>query len=273
MKNDDCIAFLQWCLPRLGLRWAGFRRVRGTVCKRIAKRIRALGLADVAAYRARLETDHDEWPRLDAMCRIPISRFWRDRGVFDSLAQDVLPALAAAARDRGDRGLSIWSAGCASGEEPYSLRLAWSLEAEAAFPSLSVRIVATDADGTMLARARAGLYQRGALRDMPRHLSDRAFEVSDDFYEVRELLRRDVTFLQQDIRRALPDGPFDLILCRNLVFTYFATPTQAELLGRICQRLRPGGALVIGAHEPLPPSGPPLVRWDGPGPVYRLSPS
>jgi chemotaxis protein methyltransferase CheR len=180
LKNDDCIAFLQWCLPRLGLRWAGFRKVRSTVCKRIAKRIRALDLADVDAYRGWLDAHHQEWLRLDAICRIPISRFWRDQCVFDSLACNVLPTLAATARDRGDRGLSIWSAGCASGEEPYSLRIAWSLDAGAAFPGLSVMIVATDIDEVMLTRAREGLYQRGSLRDMPRCLIDRGFEASDN---------------------------------------------------------------------------------------------
>src|SRR5688500_18353740 len=109
MNNDDCVAFLQWYLPRLGLSWAGFPRVRGTVCRRVARCSRALSLTEVVAYRAWFEADHGEWPRLDAMCRIPISRFWRDRGSFDSLAHDVLPGLAAAARDRGDRGLSVLS--------------------------------------------------------------------------------------------------------------------------------------------------------------------
>ena len=63
MRNEECTAFLQWCLPRLDLRWAGFRKVRGTVCKRVARRIRALGLADVNAYRAYLEGHAEEWPR------------------------------------------------------------------------------------------------------------------------------------------------------------------------------------------------------------------
>jgi len=70
MKNEDCAQFLQWCLPRLGMQWAGFRKVRGTVCKRVTRRLRALGLDSADAYRAWLETHAEEWPRLDAMCRI-----------------------------------------------------------------------------------------------------------------------------------------------------------------------------------------------------------
>jgi chemotaxis protein methyltransferase CheR len=257
MRNQNCVAFLQWCLPRLGLRWAGFRKVRGTVCKRVARRIRALGFADVAAYRAFLEANSSEWPRLDAMCRIPISRFWRDRDVFDSLARDIFPALAAAALERGDTRVRVWSAGCASGEEAYSLLLAWSLHAEAAFPSVGVRIVATDVDETMLTRAEAGLYRRGSFRDMPPELVDRAFRLA---------------FLLQDIRSEMPEGPFDLVLCRNLVFTYFDKPTQLDLLPKICAPLRAGAGFVIGSDETLPELLFGLVPWNGPAPIYRLSP-
>jgi chemotaxis protein methyltransferase CheR len=272
MRKQECVAFLQWCLPRLGLRWIGFRKVRGTVCKRVARRVRRLGLADVAAYRAVLEADTSEWRRLDAMCRIPISRFWRDRDVFDSLARDVFPALAAAAVERGDTRVRVWSAGCASGEEPYSLRFAWNLHAEAAFPSVGVRIVATDVDETMLTRAEAGLYRRGSFRDMPPELVDRAFRRLDDLYEIRTEFRRDIAFLLQDIRSEMPEGPFDLALCRNLVFTYFDRPAQLDLLPRICARLRTGAGFVIGSHEALPALRCGLVPWNGPAPIYRLSP-
>jgi chemotaxis protein methyltransferase CheR len=229
MRNQNCVAFLQWCLPRLGLRWAGFRKVRGTVCKRVARRIRALGFADVAAYRAFLEANSSEWPRLDAMCRIPISRFWRDRDVFDSLARDIFPALAAG-------------------------------------------IVATDVDETMLTRAEAGLYRRGSFRDMPPELVDRAFRQSGDLYEIRAEFRRDIAFLLQDIRSEMPEGPFDLVLCRNLVFTYFDKPTQLDLLPKICAPLRAGAGFVIGSDETLPELLFGLVPWNGPAPIYRLSP-
>ncbi|MEE8226367.1 MAG: CheR family methyltransferase, partial [Kiloniellales bacterium] len=125
MRDEDCVRFLQWCLPPLGLRWAGYRRVRRTVCKRIERRRRELGLADAAAYRACLIADPGEWTRLDALCRISISRFYRDRAVFDHLVCDVLPNLATKAGRRADTALRCWSAGCASGEEPYSLAIAW----------------------------------------------------------------------------------------------------------------------------------------------------
>ena len=97
MKDADCVAFLQWALPQLGLHWPGFRKVRRQVCRRIAARLRALELADAAAYRGHLQSHSGEWPALAVLCTVTISRFYRDREVFDCLGAAVLPALAAAA--------------------------------------------------------------------------------------------------------------------------------------------------------------------------------
>ena len=113
MRPDDCTSFLQWCLPRLQLRWAGFRKVRGTVCRRLHRRIRDLQLNGFPAYRAYLEAYPEEWRHIETCCRIPISRFYRDRAVFDSLGDRVMPALAQGAVDRDEDVISIWSAGCA----------------------------------------------------------------------------------------------------------------------------------------------------------------
>ena len=273
MKDSDCTAFLRWSLPQLGLRWPGYRKVRRTVCKRIARRTRQLGLADVTCYRAHLVKNEDEWTVLDGLCRIPISRFWRDREVFDCVARDVLPALAATALARDQTRVRVWSAGCASGEEPYSLGIAWSLAAETTSPTVGIDIVATDADETMLARAATGAYRRGSLRDLAPELVDRAFRRHGDQWSVRRQYCRHITFLRQDIRTEMPDGPFDLVLCRNLVFTYFDERIQAALLRAFARRLRPGAGFVIGMREKLPEPHAEFIRWNGPPQVYRFAPA
>ena len=102
-----------------------------------------LRLGDLEAYRRYLEARPDEWAVVDACCPIPISRFLRDQPVFQGLATEVLPALAAAALVRPTTELRCWSAGCASGEEPYSLNLVWREELAARYPTLACRIVAT----------------------------------------------------------------------------------------------------------------------------------
>jgi len=90
MKDEDCISFLQGVLPRLQLRWPGFRKVRRQVCKRVQRRIELLGFSDVQAYRAWLGTHPDEWRVLDAFCQITISRFYRDKRLFQCLETDVI---------------------------------------------------------------------------------------------------------------------------------------------------------------------------------------
>jgi chemotaxis protein methyltransferase CheR len=269
MRDKDCIAFLQWGLPRLMLRWAGYRKVRRTVCKRLRRRLRELNLDGLAAYRGVLESHPEEWARLDALCRIPISRFYRDRGVFDSLSDRVLPALAADAVARGVRELHCWSAGCASGEEVYTLRIIWDLAILPDHPKLRFAILGTDAEPQMLARAEAARYPAGSLKDLPPAWRAAAFASVGEAFHLRPAFRNDVAFRALDIRRQQPDGPFDLVLCRNLAFTYFAPDSQVEVLRAISARLAPGGYLAIGAHERLPEVGGGLDQVTPNLPIYR----
>jgi chemotaxis protein methyltransferase CheR len=235
------------------MRWPGFRKVRKQVCKRIERRLRRLGLADVAAYRAYLEADPAEWSVLDSFCRISISRFYRDRGVFELLERQILPRVAEAAAVRGDHEVRCWSAGCASGEEVYTLKIIWKLCVLPRFSEMPLRIVATDADETMLRRARQGCYSMSSLKDFPRRWLDVAFDRAEDLYSLRAEFREGIDFQLQDIRKQQPDGPFHLIVCRHLVFTYYDEALQRELLGQMTRRLLAGGILVAGKQEPLPP--------------------
>ena len=127
MRDRDCVTFLQWALPRLRMRWPGFRKVRGQVCKRITRRMAALEVDGVPGYEAYLEGHPEEWEVLDALCRVTVSRFLRDRGVWSLIQGEVLDTLARAAREEDREAIRCWSAGCGSGEEPYSLSLVWRL--------------------------------------------------------------------------------------------------------------------------------------------------
>jgi chemotaxis protein methyltransferase CheR len=252
---------LREAMPRLGLAWPGFRRVRGQVVKRLRRRAAALGLTGPGgpdAYRRRLARDPDEWAVLDACCRITVSRFFRDREVFEALAEP-LAQLQAPVR--------AWSAGCASGEEPYSVVILWHA---AGRPGFGLEVIATDADERMLDRARAAVYPRGTLRELPPAWRAWAFEDLGGTFRLRPELRRSVSFLRQDLRREAPPGPFRLVLCRNLAFTYFDAATTRAALVRLEDRLAPGGLLVIGRRERLPephglvPAGPGIYEKPGP---------
>jgi chemotaxis protein methyltransferase CheR len=255
MTDAECVAFLQWALPELELRWQGFRKVRRQVCRRVTRRIAELGLSDVDAYRAYLERGEPEWEILDGLCRVTVSRFWRDRAVFEALRDLVLPELGPT--------VTAWSAGCASGEEPYSLVLA-AVEA-----GVAIRVLATDVDPALLARAERAEYPQSSLRDLPDELRTRAFERG----RLRPEYREPVEFVPHDVRAGAPDGPFSLVLCRNLVFTYFADGLQREIGRRLARSLRPGGALVLGIHEALPDGLDELEPWSTSHRVFRVQSS
>lgn len=251
MSDDECVLFLRKALPRARLRWAGYRKVRRQVCKRIRGRQRELGIDGFDAYADFLSREPAEAEVFDALCWIPISRFYRDRGVFDFLRERVFPALAEHARRTGRTEIRCWSAGCASGEEPYTLSIMWRMKFRVRHPALRFSVLATDADETMLARARDAQYPPGCLKDLPDAWID-AFTKTDGGFALREVFRDGVTFDRQDIRRRMPEGPFDLVLCRNLAFTYFDDEIQRATLSGLVERIEPGGFLVIGKHESLP---------------------
>lgn len=252
MRDAECVELLRWALPHIGLRWEGFRRVRGQVCKRISRRLAALGLDDQAAYRDFLAAHPGEWTELDGLCRITISSFFRDRAVWAWLREEGLPGAARLALRRGDPVVRCWSAGCASGEEPYGIAITFRLAIAPAFPGLGLSIVATDVEEAVLERARRACYAPGTLRDLPPEWAAAAFETRGPERCLRAEFREPVELRREDLRSALPDGLFHIVLCRNLAFTYFDVASQARVLAALSDRLVPGGFLVIGAHETLP---------------------
>jgi chemotaxis protein methyltransferase CheR len=253
----------------LGLHWPGYRKVRRRLCKKIGRRLRELSIPTASQYQTYLERHPGEWGTLSKLAPITISLFYRDRGVFELLEREIIPSLARLAMARGDRTLHCWSAGCACGEEPYSLSILWQRQLQQHFPTLSLRILATDIDPRVLESAASGCYESSSLKDLPKHWADQAFTRSDYVYCVREEYRSAVKFECQDIRASTPQGPFDLILCRNVAFTYFEPVLQAQVMARLVARLRSGAALVIGNHEALPGQMAEIQRWPSAKGTYR----
>lgn len=252
MQDTDCVRFLQWALPQLQMRWAGFRKVRKQVCKRLTHRLAELGLADIEAYQQHLTRQPDEWHRLDSICRVVVTRYYRDKRVFAELADKVFPQLATTARDSGREVLRAWNIGSASGEEAYTLAILWHQMLALRFPELQLHILGTEIDSHLLDRSHQACYPPGTIKNLPQELRSAAFSQTDGNYCLKPQFRTMVEFRQQDIRTTLPDEMFDLILCRNLVFTYFDLPLQQTILNRMLMRLRPGGWLVVGVHESIP---------------------
>jgi chemotaxis protein methyltransferase CheR len=234
------------------LRWSGFRKVRRRVYKRINRRLQELALSNLAAYRTYLEDHPDERATLDSLCWISISRFYRDPSVFQHLERKILPELAGLLLAREETELRCWSAGCCGGEEPYTLALIWRASLATQFPTVRLRIMATDVDSEAIQRAERACYHANSLKQLPPEWRHQAFATIDQELCLKDEYRAAVTFAVQDIRKDTPEGPFDLILCRNLAFTYFDKELQRETMQRLTNNLAPGGALIIGKLESLP---------------------
>lgn len=259
MKDADCVRFLQWALPQLHMRWPGFRKVRGQVCKRITQRLQQLQLHDVDSYQHYLSQVQHEWQILDNLCQVTIARFYRDKLVFSQLSQRVLPELAAKVQKSAMNSLYCWSIGCASGEEPYTLALIWHWRLAKQYPDLHLSVLATDVDAHMLERSRQACYPYSTIKNLPADMRTAAFLLQSESYCLQEKYKATVKFQQQDIRETLPEQQFHLILCRNLVFTYFDEDLQRTILYELVKRLLPFGWLVLGVHEKLPGNGHALI--------------
>ena len=252
MKDNECVSFLQWALPQLHMRWSGFRKIRTRVCKRIQRRITTLQLTSVRDYSTYLEVHSEEWQKLDEICQVTISRFYRDKMVFTYLADTVLPALCHRVLQQGKREVRVWSVGCASGEEPYSVALVWTFCLKQKYPQLKLHILATDTKYELLNRAQRACYPISSVRNLPIEWCEQAFSKTNDDYCLLPEYKQRITFQYHDIRQPVPPMGFDLILCRNLAFTYYDRALQSHVAEQLITALHPAGVLVLGVHEALP---------------------
>ena len=127
---------------------------------------------------------------------------------------------------------------------------------------MRLSVLGTDADELVLERARQARYKAGSLRELPPSWRQSVFEQSGAELLVRQELRGAAEFLRQDLRAQAPEGCFDLVLCRNLAFTYFDEPVQQRVLCAIEAHTSPGAALVVGSHETLPAGHDQWAAWD-----------
>jgi chemotaxis protein methyltransferase CheR len=215
--------------------------------RRIAKRLRACKVADFASYLKRLEMDRDELDTLLATISIHVSQFFRNPDTFQILEQKTLPDLCRQARTAGRTELTLWSAGCASGEEPYSLAL---LVDELAATDLDIRILATDVSEPVLDLARTGYFDSTRMKEVPNEVLEKYFHVENGRYQLIERIRDKVEFLRHNIMTDSDYPEADLILCRN-VLIYFTRQEQERILSRFAVALPEDGALVLGRSETM----------------------
>jgi len=218
------------------------------VYSRLAKRLRAIGLRTFREYCALIQgvEGTDERQAMIAAMTTNVTRFYREAHHFEYLKTHVLPELLEGARKGGK--VRIWSAGCSSGEEPYSIALTiLGIEPDAA--DYDIRILATDIDPEMLRRGRTGVYPAKQVGDVPAELRRRWLKASGSDIEVGPELEELVRFRELNLLREWPmRGRFDIIFCRN-VMIYFDDDTQNATWDRFAEILQRGGLLCIGHSE------------------------
>jgi chemotaxis protein methyltransferase CheR len=229
---------------------------KNMVYSRLVRRLRALKLKSFRDYCdvVQSEEGEEEMGVLINAITTNLTKFFREDHHFDHLRAVVLGDLADAAARGAHKRLRIWSAGCSSGEEPYSIAMTIASTLQN-LPQWDVRLLATDLDTTMVAKAKSGFYSAEALAEAPGDLVKRFFEPQSNGGErgfaASDVLRRMITFKQLNLMSDWPmKGPFDAIFCRN-VMIYFDGPTKANLIERYAGLLKPKGWLYVGHSESL----------------------
>lgn len=242
----------------------------------LAQAFCASGASSPVEYLTRLEAlpeESPEWSRLAGHFRVGETYFFRDGPCFDALEHRILPPLIAARRSQGIRRLRLWSAGCATGEEPYSLAILLDrlLPGRADW---ALTILATDFDPEALERACRGIYREWSFRRTPPWIRDRYFRRrGTEAFELDARIREIVTFaplnLAQDVYPSLATNTsvMDVILCRN-VLMYFTREAQQAAVTRLVRALAPGGWLVAGPAETSSELFRPLAAVTFPGAIF-----
>jgi len=265
--EDALLELLARIHERSGIDFGSYKQA--TILRRLRGRMNATGRSTLADYAVYLESDPEEYARLVNSFLIKVTEFFRDPKLFDHLRTEVLPELIADAR-RERRELRIWSAGCSTGEEAYSLAIVVA-EALGDGPWPDIRIFATDIDRTAIAFARRGIYPPAAIKGLPAATRDRFFVKSDGRYEVSKRLRSLMVFGEHDLGDRAPFPRIDLLLCRN-VLIYFTRSMQQIALETFAFSLRPGARLALGTSETVMAFPEPFEEEDAHLRVYRRLP-
>ncbi len=250
MTDQDFRSFVQLAYDHTGIVLGDQKREM--VYSRLARRIRFLGLQTFAQYHDYLLNDKTgEIDHFINAITTNLTSFFRENHHFEFLRDNVIPMLKS--EHRRDHKVRIWSAGCSTGEEPYSLAIQFSEE----FPNVGwdIKILATDLDSNVLSHGRNGIYDAERIKGLSKARVSRWFEkVDKEKVEVNPVLKRLIRFNRLNLLGSWPiKNKFDVVFCRN-VLIYFNRETQATLFERYASVLKVGGYMMIGHSESVPKS-------------------
>jgi two-component system CheB/CheR fusion protein len=244
--DQDLELLLDYLRRSRGFDFTGYKRA--SLSRRIHKRMQVVGVDGYLSYLDHLEVDPEEFTQLFNTILINVTGFFRDPPTWEHLREEILPRLAA--DKRGGEPIRIWSAGCASGEEAYTLAMVTAEALGADTVRERVKIYATDVDDEALNQARLARYADKQMEGVPPDLVERYFERNGQGHVFSKDLRRSVIFGRHDLIQDAPISRIDLLVCRNTLM-YLNADTQSHVLARFSFALREGGYLMLGKAEML----------------------
>jgi len=244
---------------------------RGTVTRRLQRRLYATGATTYLEYMRFLDSHPEEYQRIADDLAIKVSGFFRSLYTFQQVAALVLPELVAYKRNRGQRRLSIWSAACACGEEPYSIAILLVDFLGNRLPEFEISIYASDINRQALNEARKGIYSLKEVENLPLAILETYFTNNDEGYVVNSNIRQMVSFSYFDLVSTNPP-PFanlDCVFCCNILI-YLQRQLQEKVLGMVYDSLATPGYLVLGEVEtPTDSLRPNLECLDAKAKIYK----
>ncbi len=243
LEFENLLSYLKYSR---GFDFLGYKRA--SLMRRVDKQMEAVGVTRYGDYVDYLEVHPEEFGRLFNTILINVTAFFRDTPTWDYLAEEIIPRILAAKAE--NEPVRLWSAGCAAGQEAYSLAmiLAENMGVEAF--RRRVKIYATDVDDEALAQARSGSYTVREVHSVPAPLLEKYFDREGDRYVFHKDLRRGLIFGRHDLLRDAPISRVDLLTCRNALM-YFNAEVQAQILARFHFGVADGGFLCLGKAEML----------------------
>jgi len=212
-------------------------------------RLRATGAHTYPEYMAVLKKDHSEYDRLFDTLTINVTNFFRDKSTYRIIEETVIPELVSSKKREGKKIIRVWTAGCASGEEPYSMAILFHKILGERIGDYLISIYATDIDDKIMEKAKRAEYEAGTVSEVDEKILRRYFNCNLK-YNLKEVIKQMVRFKRHDLISDRPLAHLDIILCRN-VLIYFSRELQMRLFGKFCEALNKGGYLILGKTESL----------------------
>lgn len=237
-------------LDRFHLSWEGYRKVRKGVKKRLHRHMQRIGCRHFRQYVQAI----DENTELEYQCKlllsVSISRFFRDRRLWEVLETDILPGIFAENR----KEVRAWSAGCALGQEVYTFKMLWQKIERARGKGPALRLWATDMNPDYLRRAQVGVFSRSSLKEVPEIFLSTYFKPvrGKKSFAIDDALKEDVIWETRDLLSPPPATGFQHVFLRNNLLTYYKAKLKVPAFANIAESITKGGYLIIGSHERIP---------------------